>query len=135
MIATPSSPGRIAVLAERLRSTGGPIVIGLPNGRSVTIATYVAAWRRLREMPGARLVGGFYHEDEPAGQVLGAFRYGLHDRINRHVPGFGRGRKWDGDWQRAAIQTAGRANTPRVILDWVPTEFRARLRHRLREEA
>jgi hypothetical protein len=35
-------------------------------------------------------------------EILGEFRDGVHDRINRHAPGFGAGRKWDSEWQRAA---------------------------------
>ncbi len=42
-------------------------------------------------------------------------------------------RRLDPDWQRAALQLAGRVNTPRLIVrsPECPKEFRARLAHRL----
>jgi hypothetical protein len=56
----------------------------------------------------------------------------MHDRINRHIPGFGIGRKWDQDWQRQTCHAANLLNMPRVIIDWLPPEYRTRFAHRLR---
>jgi hypothetical protein len=109
-------------------------VIRLPNGRDVRLATYVAAWKRLLvlddEMPDTP-VRGFGDWPMPAADVLRDLRAALDDRINRHAPGYGVGRKWHHDWQRAASQTARAVNTPRLIVRWAPTDLRARLAHRL----
>lgn len=106
--------------------------IVLPNGRRTSVSRYVAAWHALKAMPASATVPGFDHFPAPASDILGSMRAGLHDRINRHDVAFGKGRKWDADWQRAALQTAGRVNTPRLIIDWLPPDFKARFAHRLR---
>lgn len=109
-------------------------VIRLPNGRHVGLRAYVAAWRvLLRTTPDAN-VRGFDYFTQTAGEVLAAFRAGLQDRINRHLPGYGRGRKWSSDWQRDAGHTARAVNTPRLIVRWAPLDLRARLAHRLTTE-
>jgi hypothetical protein len=105
--------------------------IRLPNGNRCSVSRYVAAWRALRSMPADTSTKGFDHFPAPAGDVLGAMRDGLHDRINRHDPSFGRGRKWSSDWQRAALQTSHAVNTPRLIVRWVPQDLKARLAHRV----
>src|SRR5690242_7005058 len=72
--------------------------IRLPNGRRCTVATYVAAWRKLKEIPAGSSVAGFDHFPDDAGRILRQIRAGMHDRINRHDPVYGRGRKWDSNW-------------------------------------
>jgi hypothetical protein len=106
----------------------------LPNGRAVRPAVYVSAWRTLKGLPPGELVKGFGYDPERADHVLREMRYGLHDRINRHLPGFGVGRKWHHNWQRAALQCASRVNTPRLVVRWVPADLKARLSHRLYQE-
>lgn len=54
------------------------------------------------------------------------------NRINRHIPNYGRGRKWAPDWQRETLQAAGRLNTPRLVIDWLPRHLKARFADRLR---
>lgn len=117
--------------------------IRLPNGRSVRIATYVNAWRVLRAQLGPghspmhhdSLINGWDHFPTLASDVLRDIRFGLHDRINQHIPGYGVGRKWDSMWQTETMRTARAVNTPRLAVRWVPHGFRARLAHRLNTEA
>jgi Uri superfamily endonuclease len=87
--------------------------VTLPNGKSCGLGKYVSAWRKLRTI-------------DPDTS--------MHDRINRHLSGYGKGRKWHHDWQRAAIQTAYAVNTPRLIVRWVPWDLRHRLAHRITRE-
>ena len=109
-------------------------VIRLPNGRRVTLGTYVRAWRALLTMKPTDQVKGFDHFAEDASRILRELRRGMHDRINRHIPGYGRGRKWSHDWYRAAWRTSRDVNTPLLIVRWVPHDLRARLAHRLTTE-
>ena len=106
-------------------------VIRLPNGKLVSVACYVASWRTLKGLAPHVDVRGFDHFPEPAGRVLSSLRAGMHDRINRHVPGYGVGRKWSGDWFWSVYRTARDLNGTRVRLSWVPVEFKSRLAHRV----
>lgn len=108
-------------------------VIRLPNGRLCSIPSYVAAWRALKVMRPDSLVASFDHFPEPASRVLAALRDGLVDRINKHDPRFGRGRKWSAEWQRGARDVAWRLNGQRIVTRErdCPHELRARLAHRL----
>lgn len=109
----------------------------LPNGRRCSLGVYVASWKTIlqivRETPAAS-IRGFDHFPDEAPRVLRALRLGMHDRINRHLPGFGVGRKWDQDWQRAARHCANEVNYPRLVVRWVPADLRARLEHRLSDD-
>ena len=119
------------------QSGGRGFCVVLGDGRRVTVAQYCAAWRALRSLDISARVSRGLHDADPttSGAVLREYRAGLHDRINRHWAAWGVGRKWHPDWQRAAAQTAWRVNTPRLVVGWVPMEFRARLAHRLGGEA
>lgn len=103
----------------------------------VTLGDYVAAWRAVLAAPAGTvfsqgLTGGFRENRE---QVLEQFRAGLHDRINRRIPDFGVGRKWDPDWQRDTAQVAHSANSRCVLRTRdVPVWLRPRLEHRITEE-
>jgi hypothetical protein len=108
--------------------------VTLPNGKRCGLGVYVAAWRTILSLAPDTMLPGFDHFPSAARDVLRDLRNGMHDRINRHVPGFGKGRKWDQDWQRGAIQCAHAVNTPRLIVRWVPADLRARLSHRLATE-
>lgn len=57
-------------------------VIVLPNGRRVTLGTYVQDWRRLLTLDPSREVGGFEWYPMPARHILRAISQGVHDRIN-----------------------------------------------------
>lgn len=112
-------------------------VIRLPNGKQVGIGAYARAWKKL--------AAGKYADDDvfrdwdyfpvTADVVLLKMRDGMHDRINRHLPAYGRGRKWSSDWQREVEHTARLVNTPRLVVRWVPRDLRARLSHRIERNA
>lgn len=60
--------------------------ITLPNGKHVSLGTYVKAWRELKRLhPGTPIKGWGWHL-ETAGQILQEIHAGVHDRINRHLP-------------------------------------------------
>jgi hypothetical protein len=65
--------------------------------------------------------------------VLREFADGLADRINRHVPGYGMGRKWSSEWQGTVARLAHMVNTPRVrvYVNDCHQSMHARLVHRL----
>jgi hypothetical protein len=73
--------------------------IGLPNGRKCSIPTYIASWRALKALPADAEVKGWEWYPVPAGDVLRELRAGIHDRINRKDPAYGKGRKWDPRYQ------------------------------------
>jgi hypothetical protein len=108
-------------------------VIGLPCGRPVSLGEYVRSWRVLKTLPAARLVERWSHFATPAGEILEAIAAGVQDRINRHIPGFGQGRRWSEDWFRSVLLTARTVNGTRVVLDWVPEGLETHLAHRLRD--
>lgn len=111
-------------------------VVTLGDGRRVTLGAYVRAWRTVRAADPAALFRGSPCGDwripETAGESLRQFRAGMVDRINRHLPSYGRGRKWRDDWQHRARDVAWRMRARVVtrIAD-CPRELRARLDHRL----
>lgn len=115
--------------------------VTLGDGRRMPLGAYVSAWRAVLAAPmDCRFKGS---PSDPRGwrgsysraELLQEFRAGLHDRINRHLPGFGHGRKWSPDWQRSTLHFAGAVNTPRLIVrlhgNPAAREFRNRLAHRL----
>ena len=111
-------------------------VVVLGNGRSVGLADYVATIRKVRAAPQGQaykhgLCGWWPTTRET---ILLEWLEGVHDRINRRLPGYGMGRKWHPDWQRMMLQEANRINTPRLILDWLPPELETRFAHRLRSQ-
>lgn len=112
--------------------------VTLPNGRQCPLGNYVAAWKALLTMPPGARVAGFGHFLESRDDVLRALWRGLEDRINTHLPHYGRGRKWRHEWQAAASRVAWKLNGRRIIttVDEAPLELRMRLAHRLytREE-
>jgi hypothetical protein len=112
--------------------------VTLGCGRTVSLRTYVRAWRTVLAAPTDATFRGSPSDSRMNAtreDALREFRDGMHDRINRHLTGFGHGRKWSNDWQRAVMQTASRVNTPRLIVRVreVPMHLRARLAHRLEE--
>lgn len=109
----------------------GKHYVTLPSGRRVGVAAYVAAWRRLIAIDPDADVAGWDWYPVPAREVLWKLRAGMHDRTNRHLPTYGRGRKWDPQWQADVARTARDMNTPRLRVYWAPADYRARLAHRL----
>lgn len=110
-------------------------VVTIGDGRRIPLAVYVAAWRRVRAAPpDTRFRGspcGWSGVEETAAEILRQFRAGMDDRINRHMPWHGRGRRWEPDWQAEAVRLARAVNTPRLVVRWAPQEFRQRLAHRI----
>jgi hypothetical protein len=106
--------------------------ITLPNGNACGIPTYVKAWRTLKTAQPDEQIKGWDHFATEAKDILREIRYGVHDRINRHISGYGHGRKWSEDWQRTMIQSADRLNTPRLVIDWLPGDLKERFANRLR---
>lgn len=108
-------------------------VIALGDGRRVTLGAYVQAWKTALAAPATawfrtspcRWSGG--HRDD----VLREFRAGLDDRINRHIPGYGRGRKWDSQWQIEARRASRDLNQPRLVIRWLPDWLKPRFAERL----
>jgi hypothetical protein len=115
----------------------GPRVylVTLADGRRLPLGSYVASWRRIRDAdPEDRFRGApsdWFGLDYSAAEILSEFRAAMHARINRHVPGYGRGRKWSSDWQIEAARTARAVNTPRLVVRWIPSDLRDRLVHRI----
>ncbi len=107
-------------------------VITLGDGRQVRLGTYVKAWKIC-----LGLAAGTWLPCTPGGwpgtaeEALQEFRAGLHDRINRHLPWYGKGRKWDSEWQRHTLQAALQLNTPRLTIHWLPERLKARFGRRL----
>lgn len=107
-----------------MRAGGVMRYITLADGRKIGLGKYVAAWRTCLQLPPETHIGrGISGFGQSAGEALSDLRYGLHDRINRHIPGYGRGRKWHADWQRAALQASHALNTPRLAIHWLPADL------------
>lgn len=109
--------------------------IVLPSGRRVTLGVYVAAWRKLRTIPGEAMVRGFGDFPMSAADVLKEIRGGVADRINRHLPHYGQGRKWSSDWYWTTWRASRELNDPlRPVIRWLPRWLAGRFRHRLFED-
>ena len=115
-------------------------VVYLSEGRHITLAGYVSAWKKALTAPaGATFEKGFNWYPESRENVLREFRRGLHDRINRRVPGFSgtlrpkstHGRKWQYEWQIETYRAAQQLNHPRLIIHWLPPWLKQRFQHRL----
>ena len=64
-------------------------VVHLPENRTVTLGSYVAAWKTVLAAPeDSTFQNGFNWYPESRKEVLREFRRGLHDRINRRIDGF-----------------------------------------------
>lgn len=109
-------------------------VITLGCGRQVRLGAYARAWKRARSAPAGSIFerGLTSHFSVTREELLEQFRYGTNDRISQHMPGYGKGRKWDEDWQRSMLQAQWKINTPRLVLDWLPRDLQTRFAHRLR---
>lgn len=111
--------------------------VSLCDGRKIGLGAYVAAWRQCLALPTKTPIGrGVDGWGQNAGEALHDLRRGLDDRINRHLPWFGRGRKWDSDWywgmHRAASELNYRnAGGGRLAIHSLPPELRTRFEHRL----
>lgn len=107
--------------------------ITLPNGNACSLPTYVKAWRTLKTASPDEEIKGWDHFPTEAHSILRDIRHGVHDRINRHLPGYGKGRKWADIWQTEAMRAARALNTPRLIIHWLPSDLKERFANRLSE--
>jgi hypothetical protein len=98
-------------------------VVYLPQGRQVTLANYVRAWKLALTAPEGTI-------------------FNLTDRINRRIDGFPgtlrplshpNTRKHDYQWQLETHRAALQLNQPRLIIDWLPPWLKTRFAQRLRE--
>lgn len=108
--------------------------VTLGCGRRVSLGVYVAAWKTALAAPdNAMFRGSPSHSRESADRdtVLREFRFGLHDRINRHIPHHGKGRKWNPDYQAEIRRAAHALNTPRLRIYWLPASLKSRFAHRI----
>lgn len=60
--------------------------ITLPNGRQTSIPEYVRCWRLLKAMNPEREVTNWSWFPVPARDILREMVFGVHDRINHHLP-------------------------------------------------
>lgn len=98
--------------------------IVLADGRRIGIPRYVAAWKACKALEPQTPIGkGISGNGDTAAEALTELRRGLDNRINRNIPGYGVGRKWSSDWQRAVMQVANQINTPRLIVRWLPADL------------
>jgi hypothetical protein len=106
-------------------------------GRDHRLGAYINAWRMVKSAPeGAlfneslrleRWTGGHCTREE----ILQQYSDGVHDRINRHIPWYCEGHKWDSEWQWETHIAARQLNTPRLHIHWLPPWLRARFKHRI----
>lgn len=108
--------------------------ITLADGRKMTLGNYAQAWREVLAAPPNAVFDRCLHNRWAAGRdkILDQFRVGLHARINSHLPWYGKGRKWDDDYQRPMVMAAAQLNCRRAVIDWLPPDLRRRFDHRLR---
>lgn len=120
-----------------------PCIVRLGSGRRLPLGGYVRVWKQLIDL--ARVdpdaTGRFspvtMDEISTVGEALRAFRAGMHDRINRHMPGYRVGRKWTLEWQTSVSRVARlldqrvAAVRSREIPD---RAMRHRLQHRLDDD-
>ena len=108
--------------------------VTLGDGRKIGLGRYVAAWRATLAAPdNARFAGSPRDPRHPCDRatVLREFREGMDDRINRSLPYYGHGRKWDVDWYWAMWRASRELNNPRLVIRYLPTEIRSRFAHRI----
>lgn len=98
--------------------------VTLGCGRPIGLGRYVAAWKACRDLPENTPIGrGVDGWGQNAGEALRDLRFGLHDRINRQIPGYGVGRKWSSDWYFATWTASRALNNPRLIVRWLPADM------------
>lgn len=106
--------------------------ITLGNGRHVTIASYVATIRHAKAHPQATYPHGLTGWWQVQGyEIVEQYMAGVHDRINRHIPGYGKGHRWGEPYQTETKRAAIALNQPRLIIHWLPHWLRTRFAHRL----
>lgn len=116
---------------SQAKQAGKTPVITLPNGRQVGVKQYCHAWRTLKTVNPDMQCSGWGHFPESAKHILAEYREGVHDRINKQLPWWGRGRKWEQIWQIETLRAARQVNQPRLRIYWLPKQLQDRFRYRL----
>jgi hypothetical protein len=118
----------VGIFASKL-----PVVITLGSGIKIDVRDYAKMWRRvLAAPPGSTFTQSLCNWwPSSRDELLEQFRDGMHDRINRHIPGYNVGRKWDADWQNDTWRASREVNSRR-ILDYLPPWLCDRFAQRLR---
>ncbi len=105
--------------------------ITLGDGRKIGLGAYVKAWKACKTLdPNTPIGRGVSGWSETAEEALRALRFGLHDRINRRIEGYGVGRKWSDDWYWP-IWRASRDLNSRVVIRWLPADLKPRFADRI----
>lgn len=102
----------------------------------VNLSTYARAWAATKAAaPGTIYRSGLCHWGPTSREeILRNFSDGLHDRINQHISGYGRGRRWSDDYEIEARRVARYlAARVQVYASQVPADLRVRIAHRLVE--
>lgn len=98
--------------------------VTLADGRKIGLGKYVQAWKVCKTLPGNAWIGkGIDGWGQTAAEALVSLRAGMDDRINRNIPGYGVGRKWDPDYYFSMVRAAGDLNTPRLLIRWLPADL------------
>lgn len=113
--------------------------VTLADGRTIRLGKYVAAWRQCIALAPATHIGkGVDGWGQTAGEALADLRRGMHDRINRHLAHYGKGRNWSPDAQRVLVQVAHQVNGRRALREvecrWFPRAIRERVAHKISTE-
>lgn len=114
-------------------------VITLGDGRPIGLGAYMKGLRACMAAPEGteykRGLTGWWPVTRE--EILRDWRASVHDRINRNVAWFGRGRKWDADYQRHMRRDGDRINragTERLVVQVTEIStpgWRERYAHRL----
>jgi hypothetical protein len=96
--------------------------------REYTAGGLIAAYRWARANPDGQIQIDRF-ENLTGAEWLVWFRQCLHRKASRGLVQVGR--KWSSDWFNQARRTAREVNTPRLVVRWIPFEFRKQLAHRL----
>jgi hypothetical protein len=98
--------------------------ITLGCGRQIGLGTYVKAWKTCLELPAGAFIGkGVSGWGQTAAEALQDLRKGMDDRINRNIPGYGIGRKWDPDWYFLIWRASRDLNQPRLLIRYLPPDL------------
>jgi hypothetical protein len=132
---TTTKPMAILDYSKQAKAAGKILTIGTAAG-TVTIAGYVAAWKRVVSASSNPDVTFKQSLTYAFGcftgrQIRREFLDGVNDRINQHLPWYNRGRKWEYDWQIETARAAHQLNTPRLRIYQLPSHLSARFAHRL----
>lgn len=108
--------------------------ITLGDGCEVTVGQYVKAWQRVKDAPAGFLFARSMTGRKPSTreEILEQCSVMVHDLINRHLPWYEKGRKWNVAWQietRRAADNVNRFVADRIGFYWLPRWLESRVGH------